>query len=154
MTQSYDWNWFKSGINQASRSVETQARELFALVPEIDATVRLALNRPTSYASDRPQDYVVSILIVRSFRLFISSIILSTAGYSDAVPNLGRSIMEIGLMLLDIRSDPVATSLGYMLHSAQEEIVSMETQLGRLAAKGEDALNLPTNLEEWCRFSN
>jgi hypothetical protein len=152
MTEQYDWNYFKSSINQTNRSVEAQAKELLDLVSDVDLAVQRVVDRQTSYASERPQDYVVSILIVRSFRLFISTIILGASGYADIVPNLGRSIMEIGLLLLEIRSNPVPTSLGYMLHSAQEEIITMETELGRSRAKGADVLNLPTNLEEWRHF--
>ncbi|AFM24872.1 DUF5677 domain-containing protein [Desulfomonile tiedjei] len=150
--EKYDWNWFRSSINQTARTIEPQIKQLLDFVSEVDLIVQQVVDRPTSYASERPQDYVVSILVVRSFRLFVSSMILSLSGYADVVPNLKRSVMEIGLMLLNMSSNPVAVALGYMLHSVQEEIISMETELGRLNTKGGNALNLPRNLEEWKNF--
>ena len=153
MTQDrFDWNWFKSSIDETDKRAAPQMQELLDLVSEVDTAVQKAIARPTTYASERPQDYVVSILIVRCFRLFISGILLAVSGYPDVVAGVIRSMAEIWLLLLEIRSHPVETSLGYMLHSVEEEIVTMQRELDHLKASGTTTLNLPENLEVWRNF--
>jgi len=94
-----------------------------------------------SYASDRPQDFVVPTLSVRAFRLAISSIQLALSGYVDSVPNLDRTIFEIGIRLLDISTDPIAASLAYLIQGAHEEISTMEIELAYRRQHRIEAIN-------------
>ena len=110
------------------------------------------VHRPMSYASDRPQDFVVPILSVRAFRLAISSIQLALSGYVDSVPNLDRTIFEIGIRLLNMTTDPIAASLAYLMQGANEEISTMEVELAYRKQHGLEAINLPTNLKHMHKY--
>ena len=120
---------------------------LLDLIRSYDSLTDKVLHRPTSPASDRPQDYVISILVTRSFRLAISGIRLALSGYPDSVPNLDRTIFEISIRLLDIGGNPISGSLGYLIQGSAEEISAMEAELNHRTKTGEVTGNLGVNLE-------
>jgi hypothetical protein len=100
-----------------------------------------------SYASDRPQDFVVAVLSVRAFRLTISSLHLALSGYPDSSTALDRSVFEIALRLLDLTRAPEAASLGYLIQGAAEEISTMNAEIEHRNRKGVPSGNLPKNLQ-------
>jgi hypothetical protein len=104
------------------------------------------VNRPSSYASSRPQDYVVSLLTLRSFRLAVGVIVLSQHGYSDLAIDSARSIWEIGIRLADMIKQPVPAAFGYLLGGVSEEITFMQEELRHRTASGMDAGNLQANI--------
>lgn len=151
-TSNYDWHWFRQHMKKCSESSEPDCHPLLDLVQECDVIVVKMVHRPMSYASDRPQDFVVPTLSVRAFRLAISSIQIALSGYVDSVPNLDRTIFEIGIRLLDISTDPIAASLAYLIQGAHEEISTMEVELAYRRQQSIEAINLPINLKRMKKY--
>jgi hypothetical protein len=146
-TTSYNWQWFRNEIRRCSDAAESECLIFLNLVEQCDKVVSQMVSRPMSYASDRPQDYVVPILATRAFRLAISSLQIALSGYADSTPNLNRTVFEIAIRLLDISTDPIASSLAYLMQGAKEEISTMEVELRYRKETGLTTLNLPVNLE-------
>lgn len=134
-------------MRECGNALEPECRGLLDLVQECDVIVDKMVSRPMSYASDRPQDFVVSILAVRAFRLAISSLQIALAGYVDSTSNLDRTVFEISIRLLDMTTDPVASSLAYLIQGATEEISTMEAELVHRRQSSLETLNLPANLD-------
>lgn len=101
-----------------------------------------------SYKGDRPHDFVVASLITRSFRLAIMALYAGLAGYEDAVPVLMRPVYEMGLRLLQINSEPIPASLGYLLGGVREEIRIAKSWLQHVRDDDQPAGNLERNIEE------
>jgi hypothetical protein len=139
-------------MRRCSESSEPDCQPLLELVQECDDIVVKMIRRPMSYASDRPQDFVVPTLAVRAFRLAISSIQLALSGYVDSVPNLDRTIFEIGIRLLDMSTDPIASSIAYLMQGAHEEISTMQVELEYRKQHALEAINLPTNLKHMRKY--
>lgn len=142
----YDWDWFRITMTKAVSWNEPACRSALDLVKGIDATVSQILAWPTAPLSDRPQDYVVSLLVARSFRLTVSTVYLSLAGYSDSATVMQRTVWEIATRLLDMTTAPVEAALGYLLDSAAIEIGHLDAEIGYMEAEGEPVGCAPQNL--------
>ena len=143
----YGWEWFRSSMAKATLWSEPPCRDALGLVREIDELVSQILAWPTSPFSERPQDYVVSLLVTRSFRLAVSTVHLSLAGYADSATVMQRTVWEIALRLLDMTTAPVEAASGYLLDSAAIEIGHLEAEVGYMEAEGEPLGFVPQNLE-------
>jgi hypothetical protein len=108
---------------------EGRCQALYDLVEPYDAFVGRFVNRAHGLTTDRPQDYLSCVLLVRSFRLLIGGLWLSASGYSDLSPNLGRTIWEIAIRLLYFQKDPTAATLGFFIHADIRQIEAMEAEL-------------------------
>lgn len=122
MERHWGWNDFSVNMARFSRDAESRFAALLEFVRQVDELVGRLVARETGTQGDRPQDYVVCVLAVRSFRLSVSSIQLAVCGYTDACPNLYRTVWEIGTRLLDILEHPIEGALGYLLQGASEEL--------------------------------
>jgi len=100
-----------------------------------------------SYASERPQDFVVPILTVRAFRLAICSVRLALSGYTDSTPNLDRTIFEISIRLLDMGKDPVAASLGYLIQGSLEELSTARVEFNYRKDQQLESHNMHRNIQ-------
>lgn len=146
-TPTYGWSWFRDEIQKGVAFSERYCRGLLDLVEEMDLIVGALLARPTSPMSDRPQDYVVSVLVTRAFRLTISSLYLGLGGYPDSATNFQRTVWEIGIRLLDMTTAPVAAALGFLLDGAASEVSQVEAELDHRQRHGLPVHLLPRNLE-------
>ena len=143
----YDWEWFRDTMTKAVPWSEPACRSALDLVKGIDATVGQLLAWTTSPLSDRPQDYVVSLLVARSFRLAVSTVYLSLAGYADSATVMQRTVWEISIRLLDMTTAPAEAALGYLLDSAAIEIGHLSAEIGYMEAEGKPPGFAPENLE-------
>lgn len=146
-TSAFGWSWFRREIQESVAFSERHAGGFLNLVEEVDALLGSILARPTSPLSDRPQDYVVSILVTRAFRLTISSLYIGFGGYPDSGTNLERTIWEIGIRLLDMTAAPAAAALGFLLDGAASEIAQIEAELAHRQVNGQPVHLLPQNRE-------
>lgn len=146
-TSAYDWSWFRDEIHKAVGFSERYCPAFLDLVKEMDSIVGAILARPTSPLADRPQDYVVSVLVTRAFRLTISSLYIGLGGYPDSGTNLERTVWEIGIRLLDMTEAPVAAALGFLLDGTASEIGQVEALLDHRQRNGLPVHRLPRNLE-------
>lgn len=145
-----DWEGYRSLMNKCYHLVEPQINELLDFVKHIRVMVNKILERPLSYASERPQDFVMAFLVTRSFRLFISSLNLSLSGYPDSTPNIERTIFEINLRFLQIKKDPLKASLGFLLHSIDEELEPLKFAMEFLDISDKHLLEINIlNLEKY-----
>jgi hypothetical protein len=142
-----EWDEFNEmmDINLSRQGVK--CKHFLQLIQECDKIISKILNRPLSYAYERPQDFVTAILITRTFRLCISAIKISLSGYPEVVPNIIRTAWEIGLWLFLIQKDPIGASLGFLLSGIDEEIKMMEHDINLRRANKENLGNLEKNLE-------
>jgi hypothetical protein len=143
----YDWRWFRDAMHECTAIGEREAAELLPLVSELDALIGAVVARPTSPFSDRPQDYVVSLLCARAFRLTVSAIKLALAGYPDSAVNLSRTTWEIAVRCLDLLENPVAGALGYLLEGLTSEAGQLTTELDHRQRVGEPVFQGPENLK-------
>lgn len=145
------WNWdeFRAAMDGHLSSHTHESKDLLRLVQECDKIVSKIVDRPLSYVHERPQDFVAALLTTRSFRLCISAIRISLSGYPETVPNLTRTIWEIGLWLFLIQNDPIGASLGFLLSGGKQEIEMMEYDLQQRCSEKEHLGNLPKNLQTW-----
>lgn len=144
---SYGWPWFRENVGKAVQANEALCFDLLEFVDEMDSVVGGILDRPMSPLGERPQDYVVSILISRSFRLTISALQLSLSGYADSTRNLMRTVWETGIRLLDMRRNPAAAAFGFLLDGVAVEIGHLQTAQDMRESQGEAIGMIPTNLE-------
>ena len=142
----YSWLWFRNEIRDRVTFTEPHCRDLLDLLEEMDSIVGAIFARPTSPFSDRPQDYVVSILVARAFRLTVSSLYIGLGGYADSASNLDRTTWEIGIRLLDMTSQPIAAALGFLLDSAASEISHVQAELSYRQINSEPIHLLAKNL--------
>ena len=149
-TKEY-WNWdeFRAAMDEHLSLHTHESKDPLSLVQECDKIVSRIVARPLSYACERPQDFVAALLTTRSFRLCISAIRISLSGYPEMVPNLTRTIWEIGLWLFLIQNDPIGASLGFLLSGVEQEIEMMENDLQQRYSGKEHLGNLPKNLQTW-----
>lgn len=145
----FGWPWFRDEIAKGVAFSESHCRDLLGLVEEMDNLVGAILARPTSPSSERPQDFVVSLLVARAFRLTVSSLYIGLGGYPDSEQNLQRTVWEIGVRLLDIMSAPVHAAFGYILDGLASEIARMEAELEHRRAASEPVHQLPANLDAY-----
>ena len=122
MEESFGWPYFSSTMSRFAEDGERRFAPMLEVIELLDALVGKIVGRETSYASERPQDYVASILVTRTFRLTIASIRLALSGYSDACPNLYRTVWEISIRLLDMSREPVEAAIGFLLQNVHEEL--------------------------------
>lgn len=141
------WTWFREAGLEALRTTEPKLKQLLDLIEEEDRLLSNLLDRETSWASERPQDYVSCVLSARAFRLTVSAIFISLSGYPDTAPNLIRSIWEISVRLLDLCDNPVSGALGYLLKGSTDEIRMMETELKHFLDTKANIGQLETNLQ-------
>lgn len=106
---------------------EAEWPELFSAISSYDDLLGRIVKRQFDMRR-RPQDYVVCVLAVRSFRLAIGALYLGGSGYPDIVPALVRTLWEIQLRLLLMRENPAAAALGYLMYveSKAAEMVHAE----------------------------
>jgi hypothetical protein len=116
-------------MSDLAKKNEGRYRDLYGLVEPYDAFVGRFVNRPHGLNTDRPQDYLACVLLVRSFRLLIGGTWLAASGYADLSPNLGRTIWEIAVRLLYSQKDPVAATIGFFMYAKISEIREMEAEL-------------------------
>lgn len=146
-SKRYEWEWFSRNMSSLAAINGNRWCALVDLVAEADALVARLVDRPLSYAEERPQDYVASILAVRSFRLSTSAIWLAASGYPDSAPNLIRTVWEIGIRLLDLKVSPVAGALGFLLEGEQIKVATMKAESDYRLARGEATGNLDANMQ-------
>src|SRR2546421_8875326 len=103
---TFTWYQFRHVMGWLAKDYEKRAKPLLDLFREFDDLVGLFTLRELGYGSERPHDGVACTLAVRAFRLTTGAIHLALSGYSDATPNLTRTVWEIGIRLLDMRRDP------------------------------------------------
>jgi hypothetical protein len=144
---AYPWIWFQQAMSNLARKNGGAHRALYDFVEPYDAFVSKFISRPHGLDTDRPQDYLACILLVRSFRLLVGGLWLAASGYADLSPNIGRTIFEILVRLIYSQKDPKAAALGFFLYGDIREIKTMETELGHLESKGLPVGNLRKNLE-------
>ncbi|HYL34442.1 MAG TPA: DUF5677 domain-containing protein [Bryobacteraceae bacterium] len=125
---------------------EAASAVLLSLFSDYRQLTERVISRPSSYASERPQDYVASLLAVRCFRLAVGAILLSQSGYPDLAVDAARPIWEIAIRLCDLGRDPVPAALGYLLRGVWEELIVMEAELRYRSENGLDVGNLPRNI--------
>lgn len=142
----YDWCWFARNMQDVMHTNERLSAEVLDIVAGADALAHRIVARPTSAYSDRPQDYVASLLVSRSFRLAVSSIYLALSGYADSAVNLDRTVWEIGIRLLDMTRAPDAAALGYLLDSAQSEVDHLKVELQYREGEGLETAHLADHL--------
>lgn len=147
--RKFDWNWYHENLIRCVQNAEPNCQYLLDLIEEFDSVAKGLTERDMSIDSDRPHDYIVPVLAVRSYRLAISAIWNALSGFPDSVPNLIRTIFEIGIRLLDMTDDPVAASLGYLMQGAQEEVSTIQEELNFRRENGHECGNLEKNLV-WC----
>jgi len=147
--ECWNWNEFSAAMDEHLSSHKHESKDLLQLVQECDEIVSRIVERPLSFAQERPQDFVTALLITRSFRLCISAIKISLSGYPEIAPNLTRTIWEIGLWLFLIQNDPISASLGFLLSGVEQEIEMMEYDLQERCSEKECLGNLPKNLQTW-----
>jgi hypothetical protein len=144
---SYGWSWFKDEIQKGVAFSERYCGDFLALIEDMDRVVAQILARPTSPMAGRPQDYVVSILVVRAFRLTVSALYIGLGGYPDSAANLERTIWEISIRLLDMTRAPSAAALGFLLDGVASEVAHMKAELSHRQMKSEPVHHLPKNIE-------
>lgn len=103
--------------------------DIFKYIPILDHVVAKIIDRPLSYAYERPQDFVTAILSVRAFRLTIGGLHIASSGYPDLTPNISRTVWEISLRLLLLKENPIKGSIGYLLFGVSEEIKSLDAEI-------------------------
>jgi hypothetical protein len=143
---AYGWPWFRKEIQDGVAFSERYCSDLLDLVQEMDAVSGVVFARPTSPLSDRPQDYVVSILTARALRLTVSALYIGLGGYPDSANNLERTAWEISIRLLDMTTAPVAAALGFLLDGAASEISQAQAELDHRRTNGEPVHLLPENI--------
>jgi hypothetical protein len=126
---------------------EPRLARLYELVREYDEFVGVVLDRPHGLDTAHPQDYLASVLLVRSFRLMVGGLWLAASGYSDLSPNLGRTIWEIGIRLFYSQKEPVAAALPFFAYAADSDLASMEAELRHRRSRDEPVGKLPANCE-------
>lgn len=146
-THSFGWSWFSSEIQKGVTFSERHCRDFLDIVGEMDSLVGRIFARPTSPMAARPQDYVVSILVARGFRLTITSLYIGLGGYPDSGANLERTIWEISIRLLDMTRAPAAAALGFLIDGAAAEVAHMSAELAHRQANSEPVHQLPKNVE-------
>jgi len=124
---------------------EGRCQALYDLVEPYDAFVGKFVSRPHGLATDRPQEYLACVQLVRSFRLLIGGLWLSASGYSYLSPNLGRTIWEIAIRLLYSQKDPTAATLGFFIHADIRQIEAMEAELAYRNSNTIPVGHLPEN---------
>ncbi len=150
----YGWKEFHTVMNYMAEINEIKDSQLLDLIKKYDHFVCKLVNRSTSYKSNRPQDYVVCILGARSFRLATGGIYLAVSGYSDLSPNLGRTIWEISLRLINMKSNPVASSLGYLLFSCAEDLSIDEAELKYRTENNLELVYIPDHIKAKKEYFN
>lgn len=136
MEARFDWRYFSGTMRQTLRDAESRWPGVLDAIETADTLVGRLVARETSYASDRPQDYVASILAVRCFRLAISAVYVALSGFPDSSPNIYRTIWEITIRLLDMTTDPVAGSLGYLLAGSRQKLSVASAERDHRVADG------------------
>jgi len=144
-TSAYGWSWFRDEIQNGVAFSERHCSDFLDLVEEMDSIVAAIFARPTSPFSDRPQDYVVSILVARAFRLTVSSLYIGLGGYPDSGTNLERTVWEISIRLLDMTTAPAAAALGFLLDSTASEIGHVQAELDHRRVESQPVHLLPEN---------
>jgi hypothetical protein len=144
--QKYDWNWFRTNMASCMEESEQTCLPLLKLFDQFDEAILKITNRDMAIDSERPQDYVVPLLAVRSFRLAVSAVSLALSGYLDSGPNLERTIFEIHMRLLDMSSDPAGASLAFLMQAQMEEISIVRIELDYRQAHCLHVHNLAINL--------
>ena len=146
-TSAYGWSWFSDEIRKGVAFSERYCTDFLALVEDMASIAGAIFARPTSPFSDRPQDYVVSVLVARAFRLTVSSLYIGLGGYPDSGTNLERTVWEISIRLLDMTTAPAAAALGFLLDGTTSEIAQVAAELEHRQVNGEPVHLLPTNRE-------
>lgn len=146
-TSAYGWSWFRDEIRKGVAFSERCCGDFLALVENMDLIAGEVFARPTSPFSDRPQDYVVSVLVARAFRLTVSSLYIGLGGYPDSGTNLERTVWEISIRLLDMTRAPAAAALGFLLDGTASEIAQVEAELDHCRVNGQPVHLLPKNRE-------
>jgi hypothetical protein len=126
---AYGWPWFRDEIRKGVALSERYCSDFLALVADIDSVAGEVFARPTSPFSDRPQDYVVSVLVARAFRLTVSALYIGLGGYPDSGTNLERTVWEISIRLLDMTRARADAALGFLLEGTASEIAQVEAEL-------------------------
>jgi hypothetical protein len=142
---AYGWSWFRDEIQKGVAFSEPYCRDFLDLVEDMDRVAGEILARPTSPFSDRPQDYVVSVLVARAFRLTVSSLYIGLGGYPDSATNLERTTWEISIRLLDMTTAPAAAALGFLLDGTAAEMSQVEAELNHRRGMGQPVHLLPNN---------
>jgi len=149
MSEETFWGWpeFKAEIAKMTSGQERYFKSILPLLKKGDEIVAKIVNHPLSYLGKRPQDFVVTSLVTRCFRLSIIALHSALGGYHDTVPVLLRPSYEIGLRLLQIQREPIPASLGYLLGGTKEEIRIAESWLKYLRNSRQPTGNLEHNIK-------
>jgi len=136
MEPRFGWRYFSGTMRQSLRDAEARWSPVLDAIEVADTLVGRLVARETSYVSERPQDYVACVLIVRCFRLAVPAIYVALSGFADSSPNMYRTVWEITVRLLDMAANPYAGSLGYLLAGASEELSVAKSERDHRATEG------------------
>lgn len=144
---SYGWSWFSDEIQKGVAFSARYCGDFLDVIEEMDFVAGRIFARPTSPTADRPQDYVILILVARAFRLTVSSLYIGLGGYPDSTANLERTVWEISIRLLDMTRAPAAAAPGFLLDGAAAEVAQMKAELAHRQVNSEPVHRLPKNIE-------
>jgi len=147
MPTEFPWSAFRVAMADLAARNEPRCLKLYALIEPFDTYVSEVITRPHGINSERPQDYLACVLLVRSFRLAIGGLLLAACGYSELSPNLERTIFEIGIRLFYSQRDPVAAALGFFIYAARQEAEAIEAELVHRRSRSEDLERFQENYE-------
>lgn len=141
----YAWASFRGVMAELAAISEQRYAELYRCVERYDRFVGRIVNRPHGIDTERPQDYLACVLTPRAFRLMIGGLWVSSCGYTDLSPNLGRTIWEIGVRLYYAQLDPISASLGFFSHADRRNLEALEVELAHRRSNGEAVRYLDQN---------
>jgi len=138
--------WHLSQMNDSLTSNLSKWGEHFSIMYEYENVLASFMEIYSKRDPVRFQDYVAILLAVRSFRLTISGISLGFSGYPDSVPNLNRTVFEIWIRLIHIKTSPSEGAIGYLLSGKEEEIKAISAEIEFRRGKGIDLSGLDKSL--------
>lgn len=147
MPRTFPWSAFRATMADLAVRNERRCSKLYALIEPFDAFVGAVIRHPHGIDSERPQDCLACVLVVRSFRLAIGGLWLAASGYPELSPNLDRTIWEIGIRLVYSQKDPVTAALGFFIYAARREAESIEAELAHRRSRALDLEHFPENYQ-------
>ncbi|MGP8321659.1 MAG: DUF5677 domain-containing protein [Methanosarcinaceae archaeon] len=138
--------WYLRQMNESLTSNLSRWDEHFSIVYEYENILTSFIEVYSKRDPVRFQDYVALLLVIRSFRLTISGIFLSLSGYPDSLPNLNRTVFEIWIRLIHIKTNPSEGAIGYLLSGKDEEIKAISAEIEFRRGKGMEYSGFDNNL--------
>ncbi len=139
--------WHLSQMHDSLTSNLIRWGEHFSIVHEYENIIMDFMEAYSKHDPVRIQDYVAILLAVRSFRLTISGVYLGLSGYPDSIPNLERTVIEILVRLIQIRTNPSEGAIGYLLSGKEEQIKAVNAEIEFRRVKGLDYSGFESSLD-------